>query len=59
MITQNDHPVSAADEAELERLVLSYNPEFIQLLEQARARIEQTGGVKHDQFWQLVEAAEP
>ncbi|MCJ7737771.1 MAG: type II toxin-antitoxin system Phd/YefM family antitoxin [Anaerolineae bacterium] len=61
IITQNGRPVAvliaALEEEELERLVLAYTPKFRGLLDAARARIEQTGGVRHEDFWQSVEAA--
>ena len=59
IITKNGRPVAvliaALDEQELERLVLAHTPRFRRLLDAARERIQQTGGVKHKNFWQAVE----
>ena len=44
------------DEDELERLVLAYTPGFRAILDAARQRIRETGGIKHDDFWREVEA---
>ncbi len=58
IITKNGHPVAVLipvlEENDLERLVLAYTPRFRQLIEAAEQRIEQTGGIKHDDFWQSV-----
>ena len=59
IITRNGRPaavlIAAPDEEELERLVLAHTPKFRQLLEAARERIKETGGVEHDAFWESVE----
>jgi prevent-host-death family protein len=58
IITKNGRPVAVLlpvlDEEDLERLLLAYTPRFRELVEAAAQRIEETGGVKHDDFWQLV-----
>jgi prevent-host-death family protein len=60
IITKHGRPVAVllpvTDEAELERLILAYTPRFRELINQAEQRIKETGGVKHDDFWQMVEA---
>lgn len=60
IITRNGHPVAALvpvlEEDDLERLVLAYTPRFRQLIEAADQRIKETGGIKHDDFWQSVGA---
>ena len=59
IITRNGRPaavlIAAPDEEELERLVLAHTPKFQRLLEAARERIEETGGVEHDGFWESLE----
>jgi prevent-host-death family protein len=63
VVTRHGKPVavllSIEDEEELERLVLVYTPKFQGILEAGRAQIRETGGVRHDEFWQEVEAEEP
>jgi len=60
VILDNNRPVAVLvtvgeDEEELERLILAHTPKFRRLLEDAKARIRQTGGIEHDAFWNLVE----
>jgi prevent-host-death family protein len=59
IITKNGRPVAvliaALDEQELERLILAHTPRFRRLLGAARERIQRTGGVKHEDFWQSLE----
>ena len=59
LITENGRPIAAitivVDPDELERMALANNPEFNQLLAAADRSIEETGGIKHEDFWQLVE----
>jgi prevent-host-death family protein len=61
VITENGRPVAAinliADEEELERLMLAGNSRFNQVLEAADQQIQETGGIKHDDFWKLLEEA--
>ena len=60
VVTRHGKPVavllSIEDEAELERLVLAYTPKFQGILEAAREQIRETGGVRHEEFWQEMEA---
>ena len=59
IITRHGRPVAVLlpviDEDELERLILAYTPRFRQLIEDAEQRIAETGGIKHEDFWQMVE----
>jgi len=59
IITRNGRPaavlIAAPDEAELEQLVLAHTPRFRHLLESARERIQETGGIEHEDFWESVE----
>jgi len=61
IITKNGRPVAvliaALEEEELERLVLAHTPKFCRLLEAARERIQNMGGVGHEDFWRSVETA--
>lgn len=60
IITRNGKAVAVllavTDEDELERLVLAHSPKFQAILEKSRRRIEQTGGIPHEQFWREVKA---
>lgn len=48
--------IAVADEGELERLLLAHSRKFQALLDKSRRRIEQTGGIPHEQFWREVNA---
>ena len=59
IITRNGHAVAAlvpvADDDDLERLILAYTPKFRRLIEAADKRVKETGGMKHEDFWQSVD----
>ncbi|MGK7901690.1 MAG: hypothetical protein AB4352_09785 [Hormoscilla sp.] len=38
--------------------MLAKNPRFNQLMDAAKQRIKATGGIKHDEFWKLVEQSD-
>jgi len=61
IITKNGRPVavliSILEDDELERLVLAYTPRFRRLLDAAEQRIQQTGGVRHEEFWKSFDTA--
>ncbi len=61
IITKHGRPVAVIlpvlDEDDLERLILAFTPRFRQLLEQADQRIKETGGIEHNDFWEMVENA--
>lgn len=63
IITKNGRPaavlIAVPDEQELERLILAHTPRFRRLLAAARGRIQETGGIEHEAFWQSVEAEIP
>ena len=63
VVTRHGKPVavllSIDDEDELERLVLAYTPKFRGILEAAREQIRETGGLRHEEFWQEMEAETP
>ncbi len=46
-------PISEKDD--MERLSLAYNPKFRKLINEADKRIEKTGGIQHDDFWESLE----
>ena len=62
IVTKNGRPVavllSILEDDELERLVLAYTPRFRRLLDAAEQRIQQTGGVGHEEFWKSFDTAE-
>ena len=61
IITRDGRPVAAliaiTDDDEAESLVLTHNPEFRRLLEDAHERIMRSGGLSEEDFWKAVEAA--
>ncbi|MGB8647226.1 MAG: type II toxin-antitoxin system Phd/YefM family antitoxin [Anaerolineae bacterium] len=54
VVTKNGKPVALLtgieDRDDLDVLLLVHNPRFVELIEQARARVRRTGGVKSDEF---------
>ena len=62
VITRNGKPAAVLlavdDEDELERLVLAYTPRFRAILDAAKQRIRETGGIKHEDFWHEVEVGQ-
>jgi len=58
IITRNGRPVAAlvaiTDDDELERLVMTHTPRLRRLLNNAAERIQQEGGIAHDEFWRQV-----
>ena len=55
IVTKHGRPVavlvSMLEDDELERFILAHTPRFRRLLDAAEERIQQPGGVKHDDFW--------
>jgi hypothetical protein len=51
--------LSVEDEEELERLILAYTPRFRGILDTSRKQIRETGGVRHEEFWQEIEPETP
>lgn len=60
VITRNGKPVavllSVEDEDEVERLILAYSPQFQSILRAAKQQIREGSGIRHEDFWQEVEA---
>ncbi len=60
IVTRHGKPVAVLlqvkDEEELERLVLAYSPKFQEILAAARQAIRDTGGIRHEDLWQELEA---
>lgn len=60
IVTENGKPVAVllaiSDEDEIERLILAYSKKFRSLLEAAEQRIQETGGVRHADFWKAIES---
>ena len=60
VLTENDRPIAAmtliVDPEELERFLLAHNPQFNQILDKSRHSLQTEGGIKQDDFWQLVES---
>ena len=54
VVTRNGRPVALliaiSDEDDLDGLLLAHNPRFVQLLEEARQRVHNTGGVPLAEF---------
>ncbi len=59
LITENGQPVAAitliVDPEVLERLMLADNSKFNQILENSRQSLKEDGGLKSEEFWQLVD----
>ena len=62
VVTRNGKAVAVLlgveDDEELERLLLAHSPKLRAILDAADRRIEQGGGISHDEFWREVETAD-
>ncbi len=60
IVTKNGRPVAVmmgiSDEDDLERILLAISPKFQALLDNAEQRIQETGGISHDEVWAQIEA---
>jgi antitoxin (DNA-binding transcriptional repressor) of toxin-antitoxin stability system len=58
LITENGQPVAAMtlirEPEALERFLLANNPKFNRILEKSRQSLQEEGGLKSDEFWNLV-----
>jgi prevent-host-death family protein len=60
IVTKNGKPVilmlQIKDDDDLERLLLANSPKFQALLDGAEKRIQESGGISHDDVWNEVGA---
>jgi prevent-host-death family protein len=60
IVTKNGKPVAVmigiSDEDDLERIMLAISPKFQALLDKAEKRIQETGGMSHEDVWAQIEA---
>lgn len=60
IVTKNGRPVAImigiSDQDDLERIMLATSPRLQTLLDDAEHRIQETGGMSHDDVWAQVEA---
>ncbi len=61
VVTRNGKAVAVllgvSDDDELERLLLAHSPKLRAILDAADRRIDEGGGIGHDEFWDQVESA--
>ena len=59
-MTKNGKPValmmSISDEDDLEDMMLAVSPKFQALLSKAEKRIQESGGLSHDEVWAQIES---
>lgn len=62
VVTKKGKPVAVLltleDEGELERLLLAYSPKFQAILNKGYQQIQETGGIRHEDFWKELERNE-
>jgi prevent-host-death family protein len=60
IVTKNGRPVAImigiSDKDDLERIMLATSPKFQALLDEAERRIQETGGISHDNVWAQLDA---
>jgi len=60
VVTKNGKPVVVMlhirNEDELERILLANSPRFQAMLDAAEQRITETGGIGHEELWNMVES---
>jgi len=60
IVTKNGKPVAVlmgiSEKDDLERVILAISPRFQALLDKAEKRIQESGGVSHDDVWAQIEA---
>ncbi|MEJ5311068.1 MAG: type II toxin-antitoxin system Phd/YefM family antitoxin [Anaerolineae bacterium] len=63
IVTKNGRPVAIMlgilDKDDLERIMLATSPRFQALLDAAERRIQETGGMSHDDVWAQLEVDVP
>ncbi len=59
IVTQNGKPIAVimgiSDEDDLERVMLAISPKFQAFLDKAEKRIQETGGLSHEDVWAQIE----
>ena len=59
IVTKNGRPVAImmgiSDKDDLGRIMLAISPKFQAFLDEAERRIQETGGMSHDDVWAQVE----
>ncbi len=62
IVTKNGKPVALmmgiSEQDDLERVMLAISPRFQTLLDKAEKRIQETGGISHDEVWAQIESEE-
>ena len=60
IVTKHGRPVAVmmgiSNEDDLERIMLAISPKFQALLDKAERRIQETGGMSHDDVWAQIDA---
>jgi prevent-host-death family protein len=60
IVTKNGRPVAImlgiSDQDDLERIMLAISPKFQAFLDEVERRIQETGGMDHDEVWSQIEA---
>ena len=60
IVTKNGRPVAImmgiSDKDDLERIMLAISPKFQAFLDEAERRIQESGGMKHEDVWNQIEA---
>jgi prevent-host-death family protein len=59
VLTKDGKPIavllSVIEGEDIESLALAFNPRFRRMLDTAAQRIQQTGGIEHEEFWRSFE----
>ena len=62
VVTKKGKPVavllSVTDEEEIERLLLSYSPQFQAIMQAGKKQIAEGRSLRHEEFWRRMEAQE-
>jgi len=60
VVTKNGRPVAVllkvSDDDELEQILLAHSPRFQAILDAAERRIQATGGIGHEDFWNAIDS---
>lgn len=62
IVTKNGRPVAMmiaiSDEDDIERIMLAVSPRFQALVDKTETRIQETGGISHEDVWAQIGAKE-